>query len=122
MKKLMLVMLSVITIMTFVGVQATSAQDKKQPWPGVTVKVLTDNDKVKISEATFAPGAVADWHSHPQHTVYAITDLNLKVEMKEKEASRVEMKAGQAMWSPAVTHKITNVGKNTLTMIVTEIK
>lgn len=118
----MLVMLSVITIMTFVAVQTTSAQDKKQPWPGVTVKVLTENDKVKISEATFAPGAIADWHSHPQHTVYAITDIKIKVEIKDKEASTVEMKAGQAMWSAAVTHKITNVGKKPLTMIVTEIK
>ena len=105
-----------------VTLQASNAQDKKEPWPGVTVKVLTDNDHVKISEATFTPGAVADWHSHPQHTIYAVTDVKMKVEIKGKEAAVEEMKAGQAMWSDAVTHTVSNIGKTPFTIIVTEIK
>ena len=40
-------------------VQIVSTQEKNEKWPGVTVKILTDNDKVTISELTFAPGAVA---------------------------------------------------------------
>jgi beta-alanine degradation protein BauB len=83
---------------------------------------LTDNDHVKVSEVNFAPGAVADWHSHPQHTVYAVTDVKMREEVKGKEAVTAEMKAGQAMWSPAVTHVATNVGKTAFTIIVTEIK
>ncbi len=60
-----------------------------------------------------APGAVADWHSHPQHTIYAVTDAKMQVEIKDKETTTFELKAGQAIWSPAVTHRTSNAGKNT---------
>lgn len=122
MKKTILMLLSVIALTALVLVQTANAQDKKEPWPGVTIKVLTDNDHVKVSEVTIAPGAVADWHSHPQHTVYAVTDVKIQVEIEGKETSTAELKEGQAIWSPAVTHKVTNVGKTPVTLIVTEIK
>ena len=115
-------MLSVIALTALATVQTANAQDKKEQWPGVTIKVLTENDSVKVSEVTFAPGAVADWHSHPQYTIYAVTDIKMKAEVKGKDAVTVELKAGQAMWSPAVTHKTTNIGKKTFTGIVAEIK
>lgn len=112
-----------LSLMMFMAtVQKGIAQEKMEKWPGVTIKVLTDNDQVNISEVTFDPGAVAEWHSHPQYTAYALTDVKMKVEMKDKEAVVVELKAGQAMYSPAVTHQTTNVGKKPFTVIVTEIK
>lgn len=120
MKRSILLLLSVIAFLT--TVQLTNAQEKIEKWPGVTVKILTDNDKVTISEVTFAPGAVATWHSHPQYTVYALTDIKMKVEIEGKEAVVADVKAGQAMWSPAVTHQTTNVGKKSFTAIVTEMK
>ena len=46
----------------------------------------------------------------------------MKEEIKGKAATTAEMKAGQAMWSEAVTHTVTNVGKMPFTIIVTEIK
>ncbi|ESU29058.1 hypothetical protein FLJC2902T_10950 [Flavobacterium limnosediminis JC2902] len=122
MKKSILMMLLVVTLVAFVNVQTVNAQDKSEPWPGVTKKVLVDNDKVNVSEVTFAPGAVADWHEHPQYTVYAVTNVKMKVEVKGKEDTVVEMKPGQAGYSPAVTHKTTNIGKKPFTAIVSEIK
>lgn len=113
-------MLSLIVLMT--TAQKANAQDELEKWPGVTSKVLTDNDMVNVSKVTFDPGSVADWHSHPQYTVYAVTDIKMKVEMKDKEPVIVELKAGQAMYSPAVNHKTTNVGKKPFIAIVTEIK
>ena len=115
-------MLSVIMLTAMLSVQTANAQDKKPNWPGVTIKVLTDNDNVNVSEVTFAPGAVADWHSHPQYTAYTLTDVKMQVEIKGKETTTAELKAGQSMYSPAVTHKTTNVGKKPFTVIVTEIK
>jgi quercetin dioxygenase-like cupin family protein len=122
MKKSILMMLSMIAFIAFITVQPAAAQDKTEPWPGVTKKVLVDNEKVNISEVTFAAGAVATWHSHPQHTVYAVTDVTMQVEEKGKETAVVEVKAGQAMYMPAVTHQTSNVGKKPFTVIVTEIK
>ena len=122
MKKSILMMLSVFTLIAFVTIQTANAQDKKEQWPGVTIKVLTDNEHVNVSEVTFAPGAVADWHSHPRYTIYAVTDIKMQVDVKGKEPATVEMKAGQASYSPAVTHKTTNTGKTPFTAIVSEIK
>ena len=122
MKKSILIVLSVIAFTALIIVQPANAQDKTEPWPGVTKKVLVDNEHVNISEVTFAAGAVATWHSHPQYTVYAMTDVKMQVEIKDKETAVVEVKAGEAMYSPAVTHQTSNVGKKPFTVIVTEIK
>ena len=46
----------------------------------------------------------------------------MKVEVKGQDDVIAGMKAGQAMWSPAVTHQTTNVGKKPFTTIVTETK
>lgn len=115
-------MLSVLTLAAFAFVSTARAGDKTEPWPGVTKRVIVDNEHVNVSEVTFAPGAAADWHSHPQYTGYAVTDVTMQVEVKGKETTVAELKAGQGMWSPAVTHKTTNVGKKAFTVIVTEIK
>lgn len=122
MKNAILMMLSVITLTALMTVQTANAQETKSPWPGVTKKVLVDNEHVNVSQVTFSPGAVADWHSHTQYTAYAITDVKMKVEIKDKETTVVEVKSGQAIWSDAVTHKTTNVGNKPFVVIVSEIK
>lgn len=122
MKKSIQMILSVITLTIVMSAQSLNAQEVKTPWPGVTKKVLLDNAHVNIAKVTFAPGAVADWHSHPQYTVYAITDISMKVEVKGKPTSTMNLKAGQAAYSPAVTHKTSNVGTKPFTVIVTEMK
>jgi quercetin dioxygenase-like cupin family protein len=122
MKKSILIIMSVMVVMVLSSVQSANAQNVSEPWPGVTKKVLIDNDKVNVSEVTFATGAVATWHSHPQYTVYAVTDVKMQVEVKGEKDVIVELKAGEAMYSPAVTHQTTNLGKKSFTVIVTEIK
>lgn len=115
-------MLLVTMFVAFGNVQSVNAQAKSEPWPGVTKKVLVDNDKVNVSEVTFAPGAVADWHSHPQYSVYAVTAVKMKVEVAGQPDVILELKAGEGGYSPAVTHKTTNLSKKTFTAIVSEIK
>jgi quercetin dioxygenase-like cupin family protein len=122
MKKSILMTMSALMLTVLLSINSVNAQDKKPNWPGVTIKVLTENDKVNISEVTFEPGAVADWHEHPQHTVYALTDVKMLIEEKGKENVNAEIKAGQAIWSPAISHRTSNVGKTAFKVIVTEIK
>jgi quercetin dioxygenase-like cupin family protein len=114
--------ISIMTLFLFISLQTVKAQDKMEPWPGVKIKVLTDNDHVKIMEITMAPGSVADWHAHPQFTTYAVTDGKMQVELQGQEPKKTNVKAGQAAWSPALSHKVTNLGKTPLIMILTEIK
>ncbi len=113
-------MLSTVFLIAMLSVQTSHAQDS--PWPGVTINVLVENENVKVFEVTFKPGAVADWHSHPQYTAYALTDLKMQVEIENTETTVAELEEGQAIWSPAVKHRTSNVGKKSFTLIVTEIK
>lgn len=122
MKNKILLTLSVIAITTFVNVQSATAQEVMEAWPGVTIKVLAENENVKVFRVTFAKGAVADWHEHPEYTAYAVTNATIKAEEKGKEPAIMNLTAGQAVYSPAVMHKTTNIGKKKLTLIVTEIK
>ena len=118
MQKTILTMLSVITLMALTAGNLKAENN----WPGVTKKVLVDNETLSVTEVTFNAGAVADWHSHLNYSAYAITDVKMLVEIQGKPNTTVEVKAGEAMYSPAVTHKTTNVGTKAFTVIVTELK
>lgn len=115
-------MLSVLALTAVLQIQVAKAQESVEKWPGVFIKVLTENEFVKVFEVTWAPGAVADWHDHPNHTLYAVTDIKISEELKGKGPTTVELKAGQAAFANACTHKTTSLSKNTMKVIVTEIK
>jgi quercetin dioxygenase-like cupin family protein len=85
-------------------------------------KVLLDNDQVRVLQVEFAPGDVAPWHQHPNHVIYALTAGKLEITDKGKPANVLEIKAGDTMYLPAVTHMAKNVGTNTVKLVVTELK
>jgi quercetin dioxygenase-like cupin family protein len=105
-------------------IQSTNlyAQDPMKVATNVYKKVLLDNDKVRILEVVFAPGATTAWHSHPNHSVYALTSGKIQITDKGKPATTIDVKMGTAMYLPAVTHMAKNTGTTTLKLIVTEIK
>lgn len=100
----------------------THAQDPIKVGPEVYKKVLFENNKVRVMSVEFAPGQTMPWHSHPDHTIYALTDGTMEITDKDKAAVIANMKAGDVMYMSAVTHMGKNIGKKTVKLIVTEIK
>ncbi len=98
------------------------AQEPMNVASNVYKKVLIDNEKVRVIEVEFAPGETAPWHSHPDHIAYALTDGKLEITDKDKPPVVAELKAGDAMYMPAVTHMAKNVGTTTFKLVVTELK
>jgi len=98
------------------------AQDPMTVAPTAYKKILLENEKVRVMEVELAPGAEVPWHSHPNHVVYALADGKLELTEKGKAGMVADVKAGEAMYFPAVTHMAKNVGETTLKMIVTELK
>jgi quercetin dioxygenase-like cupin family protein len=84
-------------------------------------KKLTENDRVRIMEVTFKPGETIPVHSHPDHAAIAITDGKLAITAGGR-TQEAELKAGQALWTPAESHAATNIGKTTLRLVVIELK
>lgn len=117
-------MISVILLYGLFLLQGASlyAQNPMKASPNVYKKILLENDKVRVMEVEFKPGAVAAWHSHPNHTIYALTSGKIEITEKGKTATTMEINAGSATYMPAVTHMGKNVGTTTIKLIVTEIK
>jgi quercetin dioxygenase-like cupin family protein len=98
------------------------AQDPMKAASNVYRKVLLDNDQVRVLQVEFAPGDVAPWHQHPNHVIYALTAGKLEITDKDKPATVLDVKPGDTMYLPAVTHMAKNIGTTTVKLIVTELK
>lgn len=98
------------------------AQDPLAVAQNVYKKVLFENELVRVLQVEFAPGEIAPWHQHPNHVVYVLTDGKLEITDKGKPANILELKAGEAMYLPAVTHMAKNVGTTPVKLVVTELK
>lgn len=123
MKTIKIVLMNTLFFALFL-IQSTNlyAQDPMKAAANVYKKVLLDNDKVRVMEVVFAPGASAPWHSHPNHTAYALNSGKIQITEKGKAAVTIDIKAGTAMYLPAVTHMAKNTGTTTMKLIVTEMK
>jgi quercetin dioxygenase-like cupin family protein len=97
------------------------AQDPLKTAPEM-YRLLQENDRVRVMEVDFKPGAKFAQHSHPDHMVYAITAGKLRISHPTGEPAEVEFKAGDVVWIPAETHWAENIGKTELRLLVTELK
>jgi quercetin dioxygenase-like cupin family protein len=98
------------------------AQDIMKVGQNLNNKVLLDNDQVRVIQVESVPGVATPWHSHPNHFIYALTDGKLEITDQGKKPVVYDIKAGQVVYFPAVTHMAKNVGTTTLKMILTELK
>ncbi len=85
-------------------------------------KVLLENDRVRVMSVVFAPGDVMPWHSHPAHTVYAITGGKIEITAKDQAPVVMDITPGEVMYLEPVTHMAKNIGKTTMNLVVTELK
>jgi quercetin dioxygenase-like cupin family protein len=85
-------------------------------------KVLFENDRVRVVETHYAPGATHDTHSHPDHVVYALESSKARFTDQDGKTTDVEIPAGMARWQPAITHKVENIGTTPIRAIVFELK
>jgi quercetin dioxygenase-like cupin family protein len=104
--------------------QSTSfyAQDPMKAAPAAYKKILLENDQVRLMQVVISPGAIVPWHSHPNHVIYSSTSGKIEITEKGKKPTTVAIKAGTAMYIPAVTHMGKNTGTTTLRLVVTELK
>lgn len=122
MKTIKMISMSLLITLFLMMSTVMQAQDPVKVDPKVYKKVLLNNDKVRVMSVEFAPGKIMPWHSHPHHTIYALTDGTLEITEKGKPAAIAKFKAGDVLYFTPVTHTGKNVGKNTVKLVVTEIK
>ena len=88
-----------------------------------TSTTVEDNDRVRITEWRFPPGAETGWHHHElDYVIVYRTPAKHLVETLEGGIG-VDVKEGHSYFRKAgVEHNVVNVGDNEVVLVETEIK
>ena len=87
------------------------------------VKVLLDNEKVRVVEAVRPPGTVVPMHTHPTLVAYYFDATQVKLTSPEGKSTVKDIPAGKLIWFPnGVTHALEVMGPADQHVLVVEVK
>ena len=117
-----------VAAFVFSGLMANGAiaQDKKMDKgaPKVAIKVITENDKVRVYEATYAPGAEnTSVAASTMRVVRGLKGGTLERRYADGKKEIAEWKVGQVALAPQGTAYTTkNIGKTEIRLYVVQLK
>ena len=89
--------------------------------PDVYKKVF-ENDRVRVCEIDFKPGASIAMHSHPDHFVYVKANGTLKLSYPDGTSKDFVGTEGQGVWIPAESHSAVNASGTEFKAVGVELK
>ena len=105
-----------------VGVAANAAaQDPIKSNPNV-YHLVFENETVRVLHVSVPLGGKTVIHEHPDNAVVVLNGGKIKFTDEAGKSQDVEMKAGEAMWSPAGKHFGENTGTGPIDAIIVELK
>ena len=112
----------IVAVAFGMGVAANAAaQDPITSNPKV-YHLVFENATVRVLHVSVAPGAKTIIHEHPDNAVVVLKAGKIKFTGEDGKSQEVEMKAGDAMWSPAGKHWGENTGTGPIEAVIVEIK
>jgi len=89
-----------------------------------TEDILFVQDGARAAELQLQPGGVLPKHLHAgPYLVVAVTDLDLRSDIKGAAPSQVRLKAGELAWlKGSLTHALTNIGRQNAKLIAIEFQ
>jgi quercetin dioxygenase-like cupin family protein len=84
-------------------------------------KVLADSLGIRMLDATYKPGDSSAMHAHPESAMYVLEGGSSLFTDNNGKATRADLRTGMSAISPAETHSVKNIGKNTTKVILVEI-
>ena len=112
-------LVSLIFIATFAA--AAMAQDPVTVDPN-HYKVEFENAQVRVLRVKVGPGEKSIMHRHPNAVAIFMADANGKFTFPDGKTENIVRKAGEVLWTPAVTHLPENVGTAAFEVILVELK
>jgi quercetin dioxygenase-like cupin family protein len=85
-------------------------------------KVEFENDQVRVLRIKVGPKEKSIMHQHPDAVAIFLTDVNGKFTFPDGKSEAVTSKAGDARWTPAITHLPENAGDQPFEVILVELK
>lgn len=98
-----------------------SAQDAVKVDPK-HYQLVSENDQVRILKAHYGPHEKSVMHSHPAGVAVFVSDAKGQFTYPDGKKEDLAGKAGDARYTPAVTHLPENTGDKAFEVIVVELK
>lgn len=98
-----------------------AAQNPKDAGSDV-YKLKLENDRVRVYEANFKPGAKLPVRNFPNHLIYMLTDGTLVFEQVGHTGYEMTFKAGEVQWFPAQARTMENDTDKEVRLLVLEVK
>ena len=86
------------------------------------MKVLLQNDRVRVQYHDVAVGETTPMHSHPAYVAYVFDDYAGKAILPDGREIPLVRKKGDVFYNDAVTHRITNTGTTPIHNLIVELK
>jgi beta-alanine degradation protein BauB len=110
-----------LTLSGALAAQVPAEQDPVPRYPG-NYKVLVENDRVRVLDFRLRKGDSEVMHSHPAHVLYVLEPFKIMFRLPDGRTATRETKAGDVLYSDAVTHSPTNIGTTDAHGILVELK
>ena len=116
MRRLLLLALFILTVAVPVLAQDAVKVDPKH------YKVEFENRTVRVLRVKYGPHEKSVMHSHPNTVAIFQSDGRVKFTYPGGKSEERDMKAGQAIWTPATRHLPENLSDNDMDVILVEMK
>jgi len=98
-----------------------SAQDAAKVDPK-HYTVVSENDQVRILKVHYGPHEKSVMHSHPAGVAVFLTDGKIHFAFPDGKTLDSSVKAGEAIYTPAVTHLPEDQGDKPFELVLVELK
>jgi quinol monooxygenase YgiN/quercetin dioxygenase-like cupin family protein len=97
------------------------AQDPLPVYPE-NYKVIVENERVRVLDFRLRKGAKEASHSHPAHVVYVVAPFRIRFTYPDGHSAVRVARAGDVLYSEAVSHASENIGDTDAHGILVEFK
>ena len=87
-----------------------------------SIVLKLENSRVRVLEATIAPGVKEKMHSHPAYVIYVIAGGKFRNHAADGTITDGEFKTGDVIYRDPLTHSAENIGDTTIRLELVELK
>lgn len=96
---------------------------KESPGPNIGTRVIEDHDRVRIWELVLGPGESSEWHAHQHEYIFVVIEpAPLRTDYDDGTSRVYPAQAGEVVYTPPSTHRVTNVGTTRYRNVIIELK
>ncbi len=86
------------------------------------MKVLFENECVRVQYHDVAIGQTIPMHSHPNYIVYVLKPFKARITLPDGMQRISERKAGETYWNEAITRSVENIGSSDIHNLIIKLK